>query len=213
MRLLKKLVSRYAKSLIVVICLKSTLRTLPGTLAFIQPDGDDLDDMTGTINWYVTDRISEEQQRQVMQAWAQEMQLLDYQISVAGPEVSGMSEPGQPPVMVYRVRVLNNGSEDHMQIPEMNASNTNAQAFMESLGVPFDYSGSIDLNEMKTKLEMFTPYGQQELIQPPEEGQGEQGARWTDMGRSEDQVQGYVDRMTQIVDFGLQNGFETLVWG
>lgn len=179
----------------------------------ITPDGTDFDQMTGTINWYVTDRVPVDQQRRIMFDWSKEMELLDYKISIAGPQVSGMSRPRDPPLMVYRVRVLQNGSEDYMQIPELNASNDNAKAFMEALGVPFDWSGSISLGDMKTKLEMFAPYQQQDLVIPTYDDQGEQRARTVNFGRNEDQVQWYVDQMTRIVDFGLQNGFNTLVWG
>jgi len=185
----------------------------------ISPDGDTDSQFTGTINWYITNEVPEDQQRQIMQAWVREMQIMDYRISVAGPQISGMnrwknkgSGSGGKPLMVYRIKVLKNGSEDFMQIPKMNASNDNARDLMTALGVPFDWSGSISLAELQTKLEMFTPYHQQELVRPREEG-NEQKVQWTDMGRSEDQVQWYVDQMRNIVNFGLQNGFDTLAWG
>ncbi len=182
----------------------------------IQPDGD-MSDLTGTINWYVTKFISEEEQLKVMQEWIAEQQMMDYQIKVRGPERSGMNDwnpdENNPEMMVYRLDVIKNGSADHMEIPEMNISNTNAQAVMDALGVQFDWSGSVDLNEMKTKLEMFTPYQQQELIQAPEYSGEEGKVQMYDAGRDEDRVERYIGGFRQIVDFGLQNGFEVLVWG
>lgn len=187
----------------------------------ISPDGDDFDKMEGIINWYVTDKVSEEQQRQIIQEWIQEMQLLDYKIKVTGPDVSGLNESGFSPgpgvgdestLMVYRIHVLQNGSLNYMQVPDMNVSNVNAQALMTALGVPFDYVGSIDLHELKTKLEMFTPYHRQELVQDPTSGGEEGKVEWYDAGRSEDRVDRYIDNLTRMVDFGIREGFKTLQW-
>jgi hypothetical protein len=180
----------------------------------IDSDGDDFDKMEGTINWYVSNNVPEDQQKQVMQQWVQEMNLMDYVIQVSGPEQSGMSTPEQP-LQVYRLKVVQNGSKDYMQIPSMNLANSNARALIESLGIPFDWGGSVDLNELTTKLDMFNPWQQQELIQEPESGGGEGTGTvgWHDFGRSEDQVSRYVSGLKEMVDFGLQNGFQTLVWG
>jgi len=180
----------------------------------IAPDGDYFSEMEGVINWYVSDNIPEEQQVQIIQQWIQEMQLMDYEMKFTGPEISGMTEDPENPIKVYRIHVLKNGSEDYLEIPEMNLANTNAEDLMRSLGLEFDWTGSIDLQELKTKLEMFTPWDQQELIrEPTQEGDfNEPGPVVYDGGRSEDQVSRYIDGLGEIVDFGLQNGFRTLVW-
>lgn len=182
----------------------------------ISSDGDDLGKMTGTINWYVSDKVPEDQQVKIMQEWIQEMSLMDYNIQISGPERSGMNDWNPDPnkeLMVYRIHVLQNGSEDYMEIPEMNMANSNAHDVMNALGVQFDWSGSVELNELKTKLEMFTPYQQQELIQEPEHSQEEGKVQMTYFGRDEDRVERYIGGLRQMVDFGLQNGFKVLVWG
>jgi len=183
----------------------------------ISADGDDLGQMTGKINWYVTDKVPEDQQIQIMQEWIQEMLLMDYNMQISGPERSGMNDwnpdPNRPELKVYRIHVLQNGSENYMEIPEMNMANSNAYDVMNALGVQFDWSGSVELNELKTKLDMFNPYQQQELIREPEYSQEEDKVQMIDFGRDEDRVERYISGLRRMVDFGLQNGFETLVWG
>lgn len=182
----------------------------------IGSDGDDLGKMTGKINWYVSDKVPEDQQMRIMQEWIQEMSLMDYQMQISGPERSGMNnwnpDPNKPDLMVYRIHVLQNGSEDYMQIPEMNMANSNAHDVMNAIGVQFDWTGSVALNELQTKLEMFTPYHQQELIREPEHSQEEGKVQMIDFGRDEDRVERYIGGLRRMVEFGLKNGFETLTW-
>lgn len=182
----------------------------------ISSDGDDLGKMTGKINWYVSDKVPENQQIQIMQEWIQEMSLMDYNMQISGPERSGMNDwnpnPDKPELMVYRIHVLQNGSENYMEIPEINMANSNANDVMNAIGVQFDWTGSVELNELKTKLEMFTPYQQQELIQEPEYSP-EDKVQMVDFGRDEDRIERYISGLRRMVEFGLKNGFELLVWG
>ena len=184
----------------------------------IQPDGEQFDELTGTINWYMGDDIPEEDMIKVMQAWKQEQEIMGFQIQIRGPEVSGQNQyrdPGDtnPPLMVYRIDILKNGTEDYPEIPEMNIAQGNAQYLFDLLNIPWDQSGSMELMELRQRLATTTESRMGEFTQDPtDSGEEGQGVRMIDFGLDHDRLKRYLDGLTRIVDFGIEHNFKAIQW-
>lgn len=176
--------------------------------------------LTGTINWYVDPNVmNKEDQIRLMKQWKQEQEMLGYEINIRGPERSGMSDWNAAHkdnvLMVYRLDIIKNGSESHMEIPEMNLANGNAVALLGVLNIPFDHSGSIGLQELRQRLAMATESQMGEFTRDTTDSgdDGDGGARMIEMGLGKEKIQEYIARLTKMVDFGLQQGFERVQWG
>ena len=175
----------------------------------IDMDGLDVDSFTGIVNWYITKpELSNDIPMYINQWIQEEMAPLGFRVRMGELEQSGMFSDR----LVQRIHIDNNPTVDYPKIPEMNLANDNAESLMNALGIPFDWDGAVDLNELKTKLEMFTPWDQQDLTRDPEHDISER-VQLFQGGRTPEQVSRYIDGLRRMVEFGLKNGFETLTWG
>ncbi len=185
----------------------------------IQSDGSG-EGLTGTINWYVNENlVSQADQQAIMREWIEEMRVMDFEIQMRGPERSGMNDwnrdPSEPEIIVYRLDVLENGSESYAQIPEINIAQTNAIAIFNTLGIPFDQGGAIDIYDLQQRLSSLKEYHRGEHTRPrsDEGGPGTGNVRSIDFGLDADRMDGYLSGLTRMVDFGIKNGYTNIQWG
>jgi hypothetical protein len=112
---------------------------------------------------------------------------------------------------------------------ELNVSNANAFAIFNMLGIEGDYAGTIrnrDLPKLMQKLIALKNKDSSRYTRDPETSQGPmrrykdddgqdrigRGATWHDMGRSQSQVDRYIDSLIKLVKFAQQNDAD-LGWG
>lgn len=182
---------------------------LYGPDSLVEPDGYDWDRIEGgTINWYVVDNMPLEDQKNIIYAWFQEMELFGYQFNISGIDTSRMR--GTP---VIRIDVIENGSKNYMNIPSINLSNDNAREFMTALDINYtdseyyDVTGSVSVAELKHKLDNFNEWVHQQLVRDRYEEEG-----LIDFGRSYEQISGYVSRFRDMINFAEKNNFNTIIW-
>ena len=208
----------------------------------ITPDGNDFDQMTGTINLYVPQKdwstFDKNEYEKAIQAYIDEKSIEGFQMQ-SHLDKSNMT--GGP---VYRIRVAVNGSEKYPQIPEVNMANGNAAAILRLLGLSNEPSGSIDLLDLKNRINAVSQESmQQETIEPghinPNSGfdllSGEFNPDPADAwkneplttpdnpnstgpaimhgGRDMEYIDYRLQGLYEIVDYGLKNGFKRLAWG
>lgn len=181
----------------------------------ITSDGGDFDKMTGTINWYINPKTANyKTQEKLAHEWIKEQELMDYEIQLRGPEISGLSTVDRK-IMVYRLDVIKNGSADYMSMPEMHLSNVNAHNLLAALNISSESFGTISLRDLRQRLALLTETKMRDFTRDPMEYTEDDmglGLRGYDPGTPIGQIQGYVDELNRIVDFGLANGFKNLVW-
>ena len=176
----------------------------------IDMDGLNPDQLTGTINWYIDEPQIGEIPMYVNQWIQEEMSPLGFDIKVRGPERSNSFDS-----WVWRIDVLKNPTEEYTKLPKINLSNSNARALLGLLNIPFDHMGSVSLRELRQRLALTTEHQVQEFTQSPEKilpTKEEPGPQVVDFGRSKDQINRYIQALSEIVDYGLSNGFTNITW-
>ena len=179
----------------------------------VTPDGDDFDKLQGTINWYISPKVLDENtQAQLAMGWIKEQKLMDFEINLRGPEISGLSSADEV-LKVYRLDIIKNGTAEYLQIPEIHLSNANAYNLLSALNLPQEYSGSVSLSDLRQRLALLTETKMRDFTRDPENEYNDHGdLRYSDPGTPIDQIKGYISALHQIVDFGIANGFHTMVW-
>lgn len=117
--------------------------------------------------------------------------------------------------------------EYHTEYGELNVSNANALAILDMLGLEEDYVGNIPTNKLpdirrrliKLKNKGVDDYTSDttderhtRVVKQGDMHKIEPGPRMINVGRSEEQVMRYVDRLLAIIDFAQKND-ATVVWG
>ena len=115
----------------------------------------------------------------------------------------------------YHIQVVNNPTKDYPNIPELNISNTNARALFNVLGIPFDWSGTIRLVDLKGKLYNVNEEDVLENDRDTQEFFGSETGqlRGIQFGLAAEQIKRYISELKKIVDYGVLNGFKELQWG
>ena len=72
--------------------------------------------------------------------------------------------------------------------------------------------GSMDLRDMRQRLALATEAVQREFTKEPSLERSETGATAFDFGRTLEQIQGHTQGLQQIVDFGIEHGFQKIRW-
>ena len=119
--------------------------------------------------------------------------------------------------------------EEVSDAPELNVSNANGYAIQEMLGLDPDYSGTIynkDLPQIMRRLIELKNKGSSEYTQEPSVSRGPMrkskddqgitkispGATSHDFGRSQGQVDRYIDELIKMVQFAQKNNAH-ISWG
>jgi hypothetical protein len=112
--------------------------------------------------------------------------------------------------LVYRIPVKITSVSDSP--PEMNLSNVNAAELLRMLNISLidDLYGSIDVRELAMKLATLTDFSIQMSAQAPDQGVGDSGARWYDGGRSMQQVERYIQTLNAMVQWAIENHYDTI---
>jgi hypothetical protein len=129
----------------------------------IEPDGQSqYDGYTGTINFYIKQDDNPAEYVKAMEAWKQHMAPEGYKIEYnPQPEQSGSRNS-----QVFRINIAENPSEAYPQMPSLNMANGNALAIIRLLGLPEDYSGSIDLQTLRQRIVAVSQEDMQKEIAP-----------------------------------------------
>jgi ribosomal protein L37AE/L43A len=119
--------------------------------------------------------------------------------------------------------------ETFSDAPELSVSNANGKIIQEMLGLDPDYSGVIhnkDLSNIMRRLILLKNKGAQQYTREPKQERGPthqwtddhgithigRGPTMHDYGLSQDQINKYVDRLIQIIQFAQKNN-ASLGWG
>ena len=186
----------------------------------IDVDGLDVDTYTGTINWYITDPELSYDIPKYINQWIQEISLLDIEAQIGELEQSNM----YPDDLVWRINIIKNLTIEFEKIPELNLTNDNAKALFGALNMPAQFEGIIDLKIFEQRLKNVNPnrikeftreddfapnvfeLNNQNFTQNENPFFGEN--KHTGFSLSEADIKNYINRLINIVDFGLKNGFK-----
>ena len=106
------------------------------------------------------------------------------------------------------VKIVNLGAD---LPPEMNVSNSNAEELLGLLGLStVDLYGSVDVRELAMKLASLTDFSIGMSAQAPEQGVQDSGLRWFDGGRSVQQVERYIRTLGAMVQWAIENHYDTI---
>lgn len=173
--------------------------------SLLLPNGIDADGFdygpTGTINWYFNTEEGKDIPMYAKQ-WIDD-ELVGYETNIRGPEKSGSRD-----AQVWRIDILSNPTVEYARIPEMMVSNDNTKLLMGMLNIPFDWSGEMDLRELRGMLARVTESQMREFERDTEVSPGSY-----EFGVDTEQLQRYIQNLTRIVDYGLSHGFKNIVWG
>ena len=218
-------------------------RFRPG-MTDIEPDtsSSDFGGYTGVINFYVKQDDDINEYPKAINAWIEDKAIEGYRITYSNKPEQSKSRNSK----VFRINILHNPSEDYNVIPELNLANGNAMAILRLLGLSAgmedDYSGKIDLNDLRRRIEAVSKEEMQKEVTPPGylsdhanmdmnrglidideadqwKGPGIQdnppssGVQIFQQGRDEEYIDNRLQGLYEIVDYGLKNGFKNLVWG
>jgi hypothetical protein len=210
----------------------------------IEPDtsSSDFEGYTGVINFYVKQDDDINEYPKAIKAWIDDKSIEGYQITCSmNPEKSNSRNS-----QVFRIMIIQNPSEHYESIPDLNLANGNAMSILRllglSVGMDDDYSGKIDLNDLRKRIEAVSKEEMQKEILPPgyladhanmdmnrgqidtDEGEGWKGPSVQENppssgvpifqpGRDEEYIDNRLQGLYEIVDYGIKNGFKNLVWG
>jgi len=184
----------------------------------------DMDKMTGIINWYVPKEVEmQDVVPYIFKAIEQEFTPLGISVSHIEKDKSNMFDEN-----VLRLHVNKNETSEQQAIPELNAANRNALILLKILGLEEDYSGTVDAQEIKNRIEKLR---QTDLLKDftldPSETQSvkeqdpadwwkqeepQKGPRMIDMGLSQEQLNRYLDELEQIADYALTLNNKKVCW-
>lgn len=120
----------------------------PDTHEWVTNDGYELDQPTGTINWYVPSHIEPERIKPfIIEAIRQVLTPKDIEVGEIRFDKSNMFNAN-----VFRIVITRNGTYDREKMPTFNAANTNAVALFEILDLPFSFSGSMNASDLKQRI-------------------------------------------------------------
>ena len=94
----------------------------------------------------------------------------------------------------------------------MNLSNANAQELLNMLNISTvnGLYGSINVRQLAMTLSNLTDFSIQMGSQAPEQGVGEKGAQWFDGGRSIQQIEQYIQTLNTMIQWAMQNHYDTI---
>lgn len=165
-----------------------------------------MDAFTGPLNFYmITPQITKEFVQKIISAYNTEKNGL-ITVTVGEAEKSGVRNSN-----VIRMNVTYNETEYMEDVPQMNLSNTNAIALLEVLeqeGMnvnPEILEGSLDIDALDHALSMIraVPSTSEQLTT-----ETVTDGNYISVGRSAEQVESYIERLEQMVDFINNNGIK-----
>lgn len=213
----------------------------PNYITGVTPDGDDFDQMTGTINLYVPKQdwqtFNRSEYEAAIQSYIHEKNVEGYRIEA---KLGTSNMTGGP---VYRIQVIVNGSEQYPVIPEINMANGNAAAILRLLGLPDEPSGSVDLQTLLNRINSISQEEmQRETVEPghinpnvefdifsgnfnedPADAWKQEPptvpnkpnpgqASIMHGGRDLEYIDYRLQGLYELVDYGLKNGFKKVEW-
>lgn len=168
----------------------------------IEPDGDDYNKPTGTINIYLGDGDSPEEIKQYMESAVNEyFALLDIEVKVGATETSKAF--GVP---VIRMHVIRNGTFDLERLPEINMANPNAMNLLQMLGIEPDFAGQINARDLIQRISSARNNISSNTKEPTQDG------NFYDFGRSYEQIERYLDELETIAMRAMQMDNPSIVW-
>jgi len=170
----------------------------------IDMDGLDLSSFTGTINWYVkTLKLANDIPMYVDQWTREEMLPLGIYIRLGKLEQSKMFKE----MLVQRIHIITNQTEELSVIPEINISNANTKSLFMMLNLPVSQEGEINLEELKQRIKNVSNVNMTEFTRDNAVDKNN-----INFGLNTDDLKFYLERLTKIIDFGLNNGFSKILW-
>lgn len=170
----------------------------------LTPDGLDMHTTSGRLNFY-TDGIPATAIPTILKGIKYYLDELKVKYGAFTPEKSNLFK-----TEVIRIPILHLPQEKDERPPEFNISNRNAEYLFHGI---LGYDSNDDLSQINARDLLHRIQNLQDYsIQPiePTDEKGEKGARFIDIGLDEERIKRYLEDLTKIATWAINNHYDYL---
>lgn len=182
---------------------------------YVTCDGDSIESMTGTINWYFPSRVNpDDLLPYIRQSIKDCFEPLGVNIGNLYHNKSNLYSEFR----VWRIPIQSNETENLNKYPELNVSNVNAERLFRLLGLNFEYMGSINANSLKQHIQNARLKINDHVLPPSKETltnqQGQEIGFSADPGFTEEKIIHLLKELSIITDTAIREfPNPAITWG